>query len=217
MHEEKSEPRKPSRRRAAIAAAVGVTALSGAITAGVLVGGQSESGPVGKVSAVSDQQAPAVLGGAAAGTGAESGTGAASGTEAASGAGSAGATGSAGTKTTAGAKAKEKCNTVDRYINSNTIPTNYQWHSSVKYCWNGKKVRIIRASSYLKKAGFNVREEPKPNRIIFNKKHSAVTVMISADVIRPNAWTDVIRHPKVQYRMWAINGAHTYKIIDNEA
>ncbi|WP_344589115.1 hypothetical protein [Actinomadura vinacea] len=179
--------RKPSRRRVTIATAVGVTALGGAIAAGVIVtDGGSQSALAGKVSVTSKQKAPVAVGGGVA---------------------------AADTK----AAKKEKCNTVDRYINSQTIPTKYQWHSSVKYCWNGKKVRIVRASSYLKNAGSNVKVEEKPNRIIFNKKHSAVTVMISANVIRPNAWGEVIRHPKVQYRMWAINGAHTYKIIDNEA
>ncbi|MCQ0016042.1 hypothetical protein [Actinomadura madurae] len=78
-------------------------------------------------------------------------------------------------------------------------------------------MRIVRADSYLKGAGWNVKEEAKPNRIVFNKNRSAVTVMISANVIRPNPWGEVIRHPKVQYRMWAVNGAHTYKIITNEA
>ncbi|SPT50846.1 hypothetical protein [Actinomadura madurae] len=235
MREENSVESKPSRRRTTIAAAVGVTALGGAIAAGVLVAGGSQPAPVDKVSAVSGQDAPALVGGASAGaeaptgseaptggetetpTGSEAPTGSETptGSEAPTGAEAPSAGGSAGGAGVT-AKKKEKCNTVDRYINSATIPK-YEWHSSVKYCWNGKTVRIVRANSYLKNASWNVKEEAKPNRIVFNKNRSAVTVMISANVVRPNPWFEVIRRPKVQYRMWAVNGAHTYKLVGNEA
>jgi hypothetical protein len=194
VHEENSVERQPSKRRAAIVAALGVTALGGAVAAGVLTAtSEPHSASAGKVSAASAQQAPAAA--------------PASGSTASTAGGSA---------VSAAAKPKrEKCTTVDRYIPYNSVIPGgrIEWHASLRYCWNGKKVRVVRASSYVKGGAVNVKEEPNAPRIVFNKKHSAATVMISSTIVKSSPLQDFFAHPKVQFRMWAINGAHTFKKI----
>ncbi|SNR68400.1 hypothetical protein [Actinomadura mexicana] len=193
MNEENSRSRPASRRRAALIAAVGATALGGAAaTALVVSGGASPQASAGRVAAHSGIAASAAAkpeqqNQAGGGTVHES----------------------------ASKRAREQCRTVDRYIpyHSLTKLEKIQWHSSVQYCWTGKKVRIVRAGSYLKPETSTITAAPKPERIVYNKKHSAVTVMVSADVAWNTPWGATYNHPKVQYRMWAINGAHTYKPI----
>lgn len=180
-----------NRRRAALVAAVGATALGGVAATGLLMsGGASHQASAGRVAAHSGVAASAPAGvaqGNAAGGGVQ---------------------GMAKRKS-------EQCRTVDRYIPYHSVLhlQKIQWHSSVRYCWTGKKVRIVRASSYLKPESSTITADPKNPRIVFNKKHSAVTVMLSADVAWNTPWGATYNHPKVQYRMWAINGAHTYKAI----
>ncbi|MEV3920503.1 hypothetical protein [Actinomadura coerulea] len=192
MNEENSGNRPVSRRRAALVAAVGATALGGVAAAGLLVSGEaSHQASAGRVAAHSGVAASApaeVAQGNQAGGGVQGMT---------------------------SKRKSEQCRTVDRYIPYHSITKldKIQWHSSVQYCWTGKKVRIVRASSYLKPETSTITADPKTPRIVYNKKHSAVTVMVSSDVAWNTPWGATYNHPKVQYRMWAINGAHTYKAI----
>ncbi|MFG2006450.1 hypothetical protein ACGFNU_45625 [Spirillospora sp. NPDC048911] len=193
MHQENTSPQRPSRRRTAIAATVGVATIGGLAATGMLVAGQqAPAKPAGQVAAQSGQTSTATSGRQQSVYAAETG---------------------GSVKSVASAKRGEKCKVADRYIVYKTVIglRHYDWHSSVKYCWNKKKVRIIRASSYLKRADLNVKEEKNSPRIVFNKKHSAATVLISSEVEWSTPWGSGFNHPKAQYRMWAINGAYTYK------
>ncbi|GGP91567.1 hypothetical protein BKA00_000532 [Actinomadura coerulea] len=190
MAEGNDRNRPATRRRAALVAAVGATALGGVAATGLLVsGGASHQASAGRVAAHSGvaASAPVAQGNQAGG----------------------------GVQGMTSKRKREQCRTVDRYIpyHSALHLQKIQWHSSVRYCWTGKKVRIVRASSYLKPESSTITADPKPNRVVYNKKHSAVTVMVSSDVAWNTPWGATYNHPKVQYRMWAINGAHTYKPI----
>jgi len=193
MSEETPRPRKKIGRRAAVALTGGVLA-GGVIATGAMLGTGHGDSPAKSVSAGTSVLGKGAAAGAAAGGGVTVTT--------------------HGTVTeVASVMAGYQCKQSDRYhsYHSKFGAKLVEWHAVIKFCYNGKKVKLIRAGAYPKNVADNIGIDPATIRKVWNKKHSRVTVLISSKIENTNPWGwSGYRYPRTQFQASA-NGALSVK------